>query len=202
MVRLSYMDNTLPSSQQRPTQPPSAQQAVPAPTQSAAATVSDAKPEEKKADTANYGAPNKEFGPVSSGGVPSESGGQVEDPDDEDEIKVARQEIIHGTKVSPVKEVPVSQELKEFGIEQGADIEQEVPVIVQHAGVRATSTDSAIPFSAVTTVKLPITYEHAVQLDKGSKIKESIKWLARFIKRQWERVRFLEKHSGEKTEEL
>jgi hypothetical protein len=197
------MDNTLPSSQQRPTQQPIAHPAAPVATQPAA-VVSDDKPEEKQADTLNYGSPNKEFGPAAASGMAmSESSGQVKDPDDdEDEIKVARQEVMHGTKVSPVKEVPVSQELKEFGVEQGEDIEPEVPVIVQHAGVRATSTDSAIPVSAVGTIKLPITYEHAVQLDKRSKIKESIKWLARFIKRQWERVRFIEKHPGEPLDQI
>lgn len=140
---------------------------------------------------------------MGSSAAPSEQGGQVEDPDDdEDEIKVARQEVMHGTKVSPVKEVPVSQELKEFGVEQGADTEEEIPVIVQHAGVRASSTDASIPVSATGSIKLPISYAHAAQLDKRSKIKESIKWLARFIKRQWERVQFFEKHKGEKLEEI
>jgi hypothetical protein len=179
------MDNTIPSSQQRPTQQPVAQPGIPQ-------TATD-KIEDTKQQPANY-TPNKEFAPMSSMS-PREQGGQPEEDDEEDEIKVARQEVVTGMKVGPAHEVPVSQELKEFGIEQGADTEKDVPVIVQRAGVRFTSTDSAVPMSVTPSVKLPISYAHAVQLDKQSKIKESIKWLARFIKRQWEKVRVTE---GEK----
>jgi hypothetical protein len=101
--------------------------------------------------------------------------------------------------VSPVKEVPISQELKEAGVEQGADTEQEIPTVVQRAGMRVTSTDSAIPVAHLPTVKLPINYAHAKQLDKRSKIKESIKWLARVIMRQWEKMKVEE---GSQKQEL
>src|SRR4051812_28028588 len=181
------MDNTVPSSQQRPTQQPVAQPVIP----QASSDAGTDKPEDNKEQPGNY-SPNKEFAPTASMS-PGEQGGQPEADDDEDEIKVARQEVVTGMKVAPVQEVPMSQELKELGIEQGTDTEKDVPVIVQRAGVRVTSTDSAVPMSVTPSVKLPISYAHAVQLDKRSKIKESIKWLARFIKRQWERVRVTEK---------
>jgi hypothetical protein len=144
---------------------------------------------------------NKELGPMSASASPSEMGAQAQS-DDEDEIKVARQEVILGQKVSPVKEVPVSQELQEIGVEQGADTEQVIPMVVQQAGMRATGADSAIPVSVAASIKLPITDGHAQQLDKVSKIKESIKWLARVIVRQWARVRLMETDKSQKVEEL
>lgn len=193
------MDSTLPSSQQRPQQQPVSQGSL---SNSDTPVVKQTDEEKKKEEFQQVSAPNREFGPMSSSASPSESGGQVENDDDEDEIKVARQEVMLGQKVSPVKEVPISQELKEAGVEQGADTEKEIPVVVQRAGMRASNADSAIPVSASPSVKLPISYTHAMQLDKRSKIKESIKWLARFIKRQWERVQAMEKNQDKKVEQL
>ncbi len=183
------MDNT----QQRPIQQPTQHVALPVTDMPSEDIVK--KPEEQP----QISGPNKELGPMSAS--PSESGGQSES-DDEDEIKVARQEVMLGQKVTPAKEVPISKELQEAGVEQGSDTEQEIPVVVQRAGMRATSADSAIPVSATASIKLPISYAHAKELDKHAKIKESIKWLARFIKRQWERVQFVEKHKEQKLEEL
>ena len=132
--------------------------------------------------------PNKELGPMTGASV-SEQGVVVEQGDDEEEIKVSAQEMMLGTRVSPGKEVPVSEELKEAGVEQGADTDKEISMVVQRAGMRVTSSDSLVPESAIPTVKLPINYAHALQLDKRSKIKDSIKWFARYIKRQWEKMR-------------
>lgn len=197
------MDTSIPSSQQRPTQQPAApdeprSQLVSQPAVSDTKQVSDAD-DTKQQVPANY-APNKEFAQVASVS-PSEMGAQEPEDDDEDEdkVKVARQEVMISTKVAPVQEVPLSQELKELGVEQGADTPKEVPVVVQRAGMRVNHVDAAIPVSASGAVKIPITYEHAAQLDKRSKIKESIKWLARFIMRQWEKVRYMEKQKGEEV---
>lgn len=179
------MDNTVPTAGQRPVQQPAAQ-----PTEPQVSASSDVPKLDLDIKNQQISSPNKEFGPMRTSSSPSEQGGQVND--DEEEVKVSGQEVMHGTKVSPGKEVPVSQELKEAGVEQGADTEKEIPLIVQQAGMRATSSDDLIPISAIPTAKMPITYAHAVQLDKHTKIKESIKWLARFIKRQWEKVKAAE----------
>lgn len=182
------MDNAVPSSQQRPTQQPAAQ---PTPPQVSL----DDKPIMAQPQV---GTPNKEFAPLVSGS-PSEQGAQPEDADGE---RVARQETLIGTKVAPQKEVELPKELQEAGVEQGVDIEEEIPIVVQKAGMRNTDADSAVPAASQITIKLPINYAHATQLDKRSKIKESIKWLARAIKRQWERMSFFEKHKGDKLEEV
>lgn len=190
--KIRSMDNTVQAGGQRSLQQPASQ-----PTQPHIITVTpidtpdaEADADKKTKQEEQISSPGKEFGPVMSAS-PSETG-QVEADDDEDEIKVARQEVMLGTKVAPIKEVQIPKELQEVGVEQGADAEKEIPVVVQRAGMRVTAPDAISPIFQPTPAKLPINYAHALELDKRSQWKESIKWLARMIKREWEKMQFAE----------
>lgn len=191
------MDNTVQAGGQRSLQKPASQPIEPhIITVTPIDTPDSGNDKTNKPQEQQISSPGKEFGPVMSVS-PSETG-HVEADDDEDEIKVARQEIMLGTKVAPVKEVQLSKELQEVGVEQGADVEKEIPVVVQRAGMRVTAPDAISPAFLPTPTKLPINYAHALQLDKQSNWKESIKWLARIIKREWEKMQAIDDNKPKK----
>jgi hypothetical protein len=122
--------------------------------------------------------------PISISGHPEQApiSMEVNEDDEEDEQPVARQEAPMMQTSHP--EVILPPEVKNAGVEQGADADvQTLPEEKQELEVEEPQLQPEV--EAPKEDPLPMSYQQAIQTQKQSKIKDSIKWLATLIAYHW-----------------
>jgi hypothetical protein len=87
------------------------------------------------------------------------------------------------------REVELSKDLLDHGVEEGVDTSKPKIEIIQHAGILERSETNAEPFGSSERVKLPFSYTLGEQVEKQAKIRDSVKWLAKEVIKQWSRFR-------------
>lgn len=121
--------------------------------------------------------------------VKDKKSGTTEEPSDDI--------IAQSTQATPViipvhlnkHEVELSKELLDHGIEEGVDTSKPRIEIIQHAGILDRSETAEEPFGSSERVKLPFSYTMSEQVEKRAKIRDSVKWLALEVIKQWARFR-------------
>ena len=201
------MDDTAQtSSVQNPQQPaePGAQAAV-----NQAPPATPAQPVTRPVEPPPTGSRGPERGPVQSGTPPREaapideadavqpaasddSSDVIDDPNAATKAAEAQapaeaqpEQAIEVQESHPQVEVP--EELKEAGVEAGPDSQKDqLPEEKQEIDTQESAFQASPDPKQALGEALPMDYVHAVQLKKTSKIRDSAKWLANVIKRQWE----------------
>ena len=99
-------------------------------------------------------------------------------------------EFVQPTHAEPV----LAPEVKEAGVEVAPNVEQpQIPAAVAQAGVQPAK--AAVPVQPVTETVVqyltdqPFSEVEAVKLEKSTKARDSIRWLATFVLRQIKRIK-------------